>query len=98
MTGHIDPTKDIFAAFRDNDPGPIHMLNTVRLHAEALIRTAARRPAPTPMPPMAVERPGVSRLGGKIVWRGARGADRPAGGRGITASSPNIRRWRRSSR
>ena len=36
MTGHIDPTKEIFAAFRDNDrPGPIHMLNLVRLHAEA---------------------------------------------------------------
>ena len=36
MTGHIDPTKDVFAAFRENNrPGPIHMLNLVRLHAQA---------------------------------------------------------------
>ena len=35
MTGHIDPTKEVFAAFRDNNrPGPIHMLNLVRLHAQ----------------------------------------------------------------
>jgi len=34
--GHIDPTKEIFAQFRDNDrPGPIHMLNLVRLRKEA---------------------------------------------------------------
>ena len=31
MTGHIDPTKEAFAAFRANDrPGAIHMLNLVR--------------------------------------------------------------------
>jgi hypothetical protein len=36
MTGHIDPTKDVFAAFRENNrPGRIHMLNLVRLHAQA---------------------------------------------------------------
>ena len=29
--GHIDPTKEVFAQFRDSDrPGPIHMLNLVR--------------------------------------------------------------------
>ena len=34
--GHIDPTKEVFAQFRDNDrPGPIHMLNLVRLRAKA---------------------------------------------------------------
>ena len=34
--GHIDTTKEIFAQFRDNDrPGPIHMLNLVRLRKEA---------------------------------------------------------------
>jgi hypothetical protein len=33
MSGHVDPTKDTFAAFRANDrAGPIHMLNLVRLH------------------------------------------------------------------
>jgi hypothetical protein len=32
MTGHIDPTKEVFARFRDdNREGPIHMLNLVRL-------------------------------------------------------------------
>ena len=36
MTGHIDPTKETFAAFRENDrPGPIHMLNLVRLRERA---------------------------------------------------------------
>ena len=34
--GHIDPTKEVFAQFRANDrPGPIHMLNLVRLRTEA---------------------------------------------------------------
>ena len=34
--GHVDPTKEVFAQFRANDrPGPIHMLNLVRLRAEA---------------------------------------------------------------
>jgi uncharacterized protein (DUF1330 family) len=34
--GHIDPTREIFAQFRANDrPGPIHMLNLVRLRALA---------------------------------------------------------------
>ena len=34
--GHIDPTREIFAQFRANDrPGPIHMLNLVRLRAIA---------------------------------------------------------------
>ena len=36
MTGYVDPTKEAFAAFRADDrPGPIHMLNLVRLRADA---------------------------------------------------------------
>ena len=36
MSGHIDPTKEAFAAFRANGrPGAIHMLNLVRLRARA---------------------------------------------------------------
>jgi hypothetical protein len=36
MTGHIDPTKQVFARFRDdNRAGPIHMLNLVRLRDRA---------------------------------------------------------------
>ena len=35
--GHIDPTREVFAQFRANDrPGPIHMLNLVRLRAQAV--------------------------------------------------------------
>ena len=34
--GHIDPTKEVFAQFKANDrPGPIHMLNLVRLRKQA---------------------------------------------------------------
>ena len=34
--GHIDPTKEVFAQFKANDrPGPIHMLNLVRLRDQA---------------------------------------------------------------
>jgi hypothetical protein len=51
MTGYVDPTKEVFAAFRADDrPGPIHMLNLVRLRALATyIRTGARRPGLRPM-------------------------------------------------
>ncbi len=37
MTAFIDPTKETFAAFRENArPGPVHMLNLIRLHARAV--------------------------------------------------------------
>jgi hypothetical protein len=36
MTGHVDPTRQAFAEFRANSRvGPIHMLNLIRLHAQA---------------------------------------------------------------
>ena len=36
MPSHIDPSKQSFAAFRADDrPGPIHMLNLVRLRPRA---------------------------------------------------------------
>jgi hypothetical protein len=36
MTGHIDPTQEIFAQFRAAEsPGPIRMLNLVRFRAQA---------------------------------------------------------------
>ena len=55
--GHIDPTKEVFAQFRANDrPGPIHMLNLVRLRAAGGL---SRRPqgdaARKPMRPMAAK-------------------------------------------
>ena len=36
MTGTVDPTKEAFAAFRaDERPGPIHMLNLIKLRPRA---------------------------------------------------------------
>ena len=72
MTGHIDPTKETFAAFKANDrPGPIHMLNLVRLRPRAIY--ADGREATGAQAYAAYGResfPVFSRLGGRIVWRG----------------------------
>ena len=72
MHGHIDPTKETFALFRANDrPGPIHMLNLVRLHAKA--RYPDGREASGAEAYAAYGResePVFTRLGGSIVWRG----------------------------
>jgi uncharacterized protein (DUF1330 family) len=72
MTGHIDPTKQAFAEFRENDrEGPIHMLNLVRLRAQA--RYPDGRQATGAGVYAAYGRgsgPVFARLGGKIVWRG----------------------------
>lgn len=73
MTGHIDPTKDVFAQFRANDrAGPIQMLNLIRLRQHAAypdgrVATGAEAYA-------AYGRdsgPVFTRLGGRIVWQGA---------------------------
>lgn len=73
MTGYIDPTKEIFAQFRDNDrPGPIHMLNLVRLHDRAQYPDG--RDASGAEAYAAYGRdsgPVFTRLGGKVVWQGA---------------------------
>jgi len=72
MTGHIDPTKETFAAFRSSDrPGPIHMLNLVRFRDKAAY--ADGRSATGAEAYAAYGRdshPVLSRLGGRIVWRG----------------------------
>ncbi|MBV8439786.1 MAG: DUF1330 domain-containing protein [Hyphomicrobiales bacterium] len=72
MTGHIDPTREAFDAFRADDrPGPIHMLNLVRLRARAAYpdgraATGAEAYAAYGRESLSV----FSRLGGSIVWRG----------------------------
>jgi uncharacterized protein (DUF1330 family) len=72
MSGYVDPTKETFAAFRANDrPGPIHMLNLVRLRARAAYpdgreATGAEAYASYGRESMSV----FTRLGGAIVWRG----------------------------
>ena len=69
---YIDPTKETFALFRENDrPGPIQMLNLVRLHARA--QYADGREATGAEAYSAYGResgPVFKRLGGAIIWRG----------------------------
>ena len=72
MTGHIDPTKETFAAFRANDRlGAIHMLNLVRFRDKAAYpdgRTVTGAEAYAAYGRDSY--PVFSRLGGRIVWRG----------------------------
>ena len=72
MTGHIDPTKQAFAAFRADDrPGPIHMLNLVRLRALAAYPDGREATGAEAYGAYGREsEPVFSRLGGSIVWRG----------------------------
>lgn len=73
MTGHVDPTKETFAAFRALDRvGPIQMLNLVRLRERAAY--ADGRAASGAEAYAAYSResgPVFARLGGRIVWSGA---------------------------
>jgi uncharacterized protein (DUF1330 family) len=70
MSGHIDPTKASFAAFRAVPrAGPIHMLNLVRLRAVASYpdgRAVSGADAAYGRESAAV----FAQLGGRIVWRG----------------------------
>lgn len=73
MTGHIDPTKESFAAFRADDrPGPIHMLNLVRFRERAAYPDGRRATGAEAYAAYGREsHPVFARLGGRIVWRGA---------------------------
>jgi uncharacterized protein (DUF1330 family) len=72
MSGYIDPTKDVFAQFRDdNRDGPIQMLNLVRLRPRAAYPDG--RDASGAEAYAAYGRdsaPVFSRLGGKVIWQG----------------------------
>jgi uncharacterized protein (DUF1330 family) len=70
MSGHIDPTKEIFAAFRANDrPGPIHMLNLVRLREHADYPDSREASGEEAYAAYSRETaPVFARLGGRIVW------------------------------
>lgn len=72
MTGHVDPTKQAFAEFRANSrPGPIHMLNLIRLHAQARYPDGRRMTGAEAYAAYGREsRPVFTRLGGRIVWQG----------------------------
>ena len=73
MTGHIDPTKETFAEFRDSDrPGPIHMLNLVRLHAQAKYPDGRKATGAEAYEAYGRESgPVFIRLGGTVVWQGS---------------------------
>src|SRR5258708_37009444 len=70
--GHIDPTKEVFAQFRANDrPGPIHMLNLVRLRAMAAYPDGRKASGAEAYAAYGRESgPVFERLGGRIVWEG----------------------------
>lgn len=72
MTGYIDPTKQAFAAFRENSrEGPIHMLNLVRLRAQARYPDGLQATGAEAYAAYGRESRHVfTRLGGRIVWQG----------------------------
>lgn len=72
MTGFIDPSRETFAAFRASDrPGPIHMLNLVRLRARAAYPDGREATGAEAYAAYGRESaPVFSALGGSIVWRG----------------------------
>ena len=72
MTGYIDPTKETFALFRENDrDGPIHMLNLVRLREKAAYADGRDVSGADAYAAYGREsEPVFNRLGGRIVWQG----------------------------
>ncbi|MBM3554566.1 MAG: DUF1330 domain-containing protein [Alphaproteobacteria bacterium] len=72
MNGHVDPTKETFAAFRAKDrPGPIHMLNLVRFREQAAYPDGRQATGVEAYAAYGRDSgPVFTRLGGKIVWRG----------------------------
>jgi uncharacterized protein (DUF1330 family) len=66
------PLTETFAAFRADDrPGPIHMLNLVRLRGRAAYPDGRQATGAEAYEAYGRESlPVFSRLGGKIVWRG----------------------------
>ena len=71
--GFIDPTKETFALFRGNDsPGPIDMLNLVRLRERAVYADGREASGAEAYAAYGRESgPVFRRLGGRIVWRGS---------------------------
>jgi uncharacterized protein (DUF1330 family) len=72
MTGYIDPTKETFGAFRENNrEGPIHMLNLVKLNEHARYPDGRDATGAEAYAAYGQEsEPVFTRLGGRIVWQG----------------------------
>jgi uncharacterized protein (DUF1330 family) len=69
---HTSFTPDQFQTFRENDrPGPIHMLNLVKLRAEAAYEDGTKASGAEAYASYGeLSAPVLARVGGRIVWRG----------------------------
>ena len=69
---YIDPTKEAFAAFRAaGRPGPIHMLNLIRLRAHAVYPDGRAVTGAEAYAAYGRESlPIFTQIGGSIAWRG----------------------------
>lgn len=72
MSGYVDPTKETFGLFREDDrPGLIHMLNLVRFRDKANYPDGRDLSGAEAYALYGRDSgPVFSRLGGRIVWRG----------------------------
>lgn len=72
MTGHVDPTRARFGAFRGlPEEGPIHMLNLVRLRDRAVYPDGREASGADAYRAYGRESgPIFRRLGGRIAWSG----------------------------
>ena len=72
MTDYLDPTKEIFAKFREMDrPGPIHMLNLVKFRKKAAYPDGRDASGADAYKAYSRESGPVFRgLGGRQVWIG----------------------------
>lgn len=72
MSGHVDPTRERFGAFRALDEeGPIHMLNLVRLREVAAYPDGREASGAQAYKAYGRESaPIFARVGGRIVWSG----------------------------
>ncbi len=73
MTGHIDPTRDQFAAMmKAPDEGPIHMLNLIRLRDKAAYEDGREATGADAYKTYGRESgPIFTRVGGRIIWSGS---------------------------
>ena len=72
MAGHIDPTRETFGEFRRlPDDGPVHMLNLVKLRAEAAYPDGRAATGAEAYAAYGRESgPIFRRVGGRIAWSG----------------------------
>lgn len=70
--GHVDPSREGFAEFVANDrPGPIQMLNLVRLRDRAVYEDGRESTGAEAYAAYGRESgPIFQRLGGRIIWQG----------------------------